>query len=104
MKDYDRLVIWVDYFNSNIGRSEGRRVPLNMAVRNPTLQELEEAARRAEYEYESQEAAHPKRMRSKSGYVSIKRRKTKVETIKEIAALLSTIRGEERREGKGQRG
>jgi len=43
-------------------------------------------------------------MRSKSGYVSIKRRKTKVETIKEIAALLSTIRGEERREGKGQRG
>lgn len=104
MKDYDRLVIWVDYFNSNIGRSEGRRVPLNMTVRNPTLQELEEAARRAGYEYESQEAAYPKRMRSKSGYVSIKRRKTKVETIKEIAALLSTIRGEERREGKGQRG
>lgn len=104
MKDYDRLVIWVDYFNSSLGRSEGRRVPLNMAVRNPTLEELEEAARRGKYGVESQGAAHPKRMRNQSGYISIERKKPKTQTIKELAALLSTIRGEQRRESKERKG
>jgi signal recognition particle subunit SRP19 len=104
MKDYDRLVIWVDYFNSSLGRSEGRRVPLNVAVRNPTLEELKEAVRRNGYRAETQDAAHPKRMRSPSGYVSIERKKPKAQTIREIATLLSSIRGEQRREGKERRG
>jgi signal recognition particle subunit SRP19 len=100
MKDYDRLVIWLDYFNSSISRAEGRRLPLNMAVRNPTLKELEEAARRGGYNPELVVAAHPKRMFTQSGYVSIERRKGKTQVIREIAARLSAIRGEQRRETK----
>jgi signal recognition particle subunit SRP19 len=103
MKDYDRLVIWIDYFNSGFSREEGRKVPLNMAVRNPTLNELEEAAKKAGYKPETKEAAYPRRMQINSGYISIERNKPKIQVIKELASRLSMIRGEQRLESKKQR-
>ena len=103
MKDYDRLVIWIDYFNSGFSRKDGRRVPLNIAVRNPSLQELEEAAKRAGYKPEPNEASHPKRMQLSSGYVSIERNKPKIQAIKELASRLSMIHGEQRLETKKQK-
>ncbi len=104
MKDYNRLVIWLDYFNSSLTRGDGRRVPLNMAVRNPTLRELNEASIRAGFDTESSESAHPKRMHNSSGYVSIERKKPKSQTIKDMAAFLAVIRGEHRREAKEIKG
>ena len=103
MKDYDKLVIWIDYFNSGFSREEGRRVPLNMAVRNPSLKELEEAAKRAGYKPETIEASYPRRMQISSGYVSIERNKPKIKAIKELASRLSKIRGEQRLETKKQK-
>lgn len=100
MKDYDRFVIWVDYFNSGLSREDGRRIPLNMAVRNPSLQELEEAAKRAGYKPETVEALHPKRVKTKSGYISIEKKRVKIQVIKDLATRLSVIRGEQRRENK----
>ena len=44
MKDYDHLIIWLDYFNSTLSRAEGRRIPLDKAVKSPTLDELCQAA------------------------------------------------------------
>ncbi len=98
MKDYDHIVIWADYFNSGLSREDGRRVPLNMAVRNPTIQELEEAAKRAGYKPESIEAYHPKRIQIKTGYISIEKKKAKIQVIKDLASRLSMIRGEQRHE------
>lgn len=98
MKDYDRFVIWLDYFNSEISREDGRRVPLNMAVRNPSLQELEEAVKRTGYKPQTVEAYHPKRNQTKSGYVSIEKKRVKIQLIKDLASRLSMIRGEQRRE------
>jgi len=97
MKDYSRLIIWVDYFNSSLSRAEGRRVPLSMAVKNPSLKELSEAAKRAGYDPEEASAAYPKRPVTRSGYISIERRKAKSSTIRELAPILSKIRGEQRR-------
>ncbi|MEM1524894.1 MAG: signal recognition particle subunit SRP19/SEC65 family protein [Nitrososphaerales archaeon] len=96
MKDYNRLIIWVDYFNSTLSRKQGRRVPLNQAVRNPTLKELEEAAKRIGYHPESVIAAHPKRNYMQSGYISIEKLKPKSKVISEIAKALTIIRGEMR--------
>ena len=100
MKDYDRIVIWLDYFNSGFSRAEGRRVPINMAVRNPSITELEEAVKRSGYVYESYKAFHPKRMFIRSNYISIKLKKPKTKIIREIASSLSMIRGEQRHEAK----
>jgi len=94
MKEYTRLVLWLDYFNSSISRSEGRRVPLDRAVKTPSLDELVEAAKRAGYTPEPQIAAHPKRSSTVSGYVSVERTKPKSLVIKEVASSLRTLKAE----------
>jgi len=98
MKDYDRIIIWSDYFNSSLSRSEGRRIPLNKAIRNPKLIELEKAAIKIGYKPTAVNAFHPKRSNIKSGYVSIERVKSKNQIINEMSALLPMIRGEQRRD------
>ena len=96
MKDYKRLVLWVDYFNSTISREDGRRVPLNKSVKDPTLEELGEAARRLGYKPESVPARVPSRPTQQSGYVSIEKKigSKKSLVISEVAKTLSSVRGE----------
>ena len=45
MKDYEHVVVWLDYFNKNLRRSHGRRLELKKCVFDPTLKELTEAAK-----------------------------------------------------------
>lgn len=94
MKDYDRSVIWTDYFDSDLSRSSGRRVPLNSAIRHPSLEELAEAVRRLGYDAEPVTASYPKHSPVKSGYVSFPRTRSKAKVIKEIAEMLARVRGE----------
>ncbi len=96
MKDYKRQVLWLDYFNSSLSREKGRRIPLDIAVKDPKLEELIEAAKRLGYSPEPETVKHPKRMWSPSGYVSIEKRAQikKGAAISEVAKMLSTVRGE----------
>jgi signal recognition particle subunit SRP19 len=96
VKDYKRRVLWLDYFNSALSRGQGRRVPLDGAVRDPTLEELSEAARRLGYNPEVTRAKHPLRMFLASGCVSIEKRKeqSKQRLISEVVRTLSAVRGE----------
>lgn len=96
MKDYKRFVLWIDYFNSTISRENGRRIPLNKSVKDPTLEELSEAARRLGYKPESVKASVPSRPSQPSGYVSIEKKtgSKKTHAIAEIAKTLSSVRGE----------
>lgn len=100
MKDYHQVVLWLDYFNSNISRSEGRKTPLNQAVNSPTLQELVEAARRSGYDSEYHVAYHPKRNHIPSGYISIPKTKPKTYLSREISRALTVVRGEQRLAGR----
>lgn len=93
MKDYDRIVLWLDYFNSNLSRNQGRRVPVDRCVRNPTLQELVNAARAAGYDPKPDSAYHPKRGKVPSGYVSVSKGKNKEVIIREVSLALTRIRG-----------
>jgi len=96
LKDYERIILWLDYFNSKLSRKCGRRVPLNLAVSSPTLEELVEAAGRLGYEAEAFKARHPKRSRLESGYISIPKRKSKTAVIKEFSKALAAVRGMKR--------
>ena len=82
MKDYEHIILWLDYFNKNLKRRHGRRVKRDYAVSDPTVQELVEAARSAGYECSEQatnpEARFPRRSFVKSGYIMV----TKKEGIK----------------------
>jgi len=93
MKDYDRFIIWLDYFDSELKREKGRRVPLSVATRGPKLDELEEACRRLNLQPVRQVASYPSSSPKTSGFVSVRKVKPKQATILKIARELSVVRG-----------
>ena len=43
MKDYDHIVVWLDYFNKTLSRQKGRRLAKDKCVFDPSLNELIES-------------------------------------------------------------
>jgi signal recognition particle subunit SRP19 len=78
LKDYDHVVLWLDYFNKNLKRRQGRKVNREHAVFDPTVQDLAEAAKAAGFQFSDQEvnneARFPRRSFVKSGYVMISKK------------------------------
>ena len=93
MKDYERQVFWLEYFDSELKRSEGRRVPLSSATRAPALAELGEACRRLNLQPQPQPARYPSRPLRESGYVSVAKSGPKQPQLLKIARELSVVRG-----------
>jgi signal recognition particle subunit SRP19 len=96
LKEYKRLVLWVDYFNSTYSREQGRRTPLNKSVKDPTLDELAETARRLGYKPVPVTAKFPFRMMIPSGFVSVEKKagEKKSKVITEFSKMISAVRGE----------
>lgn len=95
MKEYNKLIVWLNYFNSELKRSEGRRVPISLATRSPRLEELVKACERLNLEPQAVKARFPRTQRIESGYVSIKKVGAKQRIIMMIAKELARIKGEE---------
>ena len=78
MKDYDHVILWLDYFNKNLSRSKGRRVTRDKSVFDPTLVDLIDAAKAVGYNVTKEEindhARYPRRSFVKSGYIMILKR------------------------------
>jgi signal recognition particle subunit SRP19 len=89
LKDYDHVILWLDYFNKNLKRRQGRKVKREQAVFDPTVQELVEAAKTAGYEVVqdavNEQARFPRRSFVKSGYVML----AKKEGVKKSRVILS---------------
>ena len=47
MKDYEHVVIWLDYFNKTLPRNKGRRLSKEKCVFDPSLKELIDASNAA---------------------------------------------------------
>ena len=75
MKDYDHVILWLDYFNKNLKVRQGRRVKREQAIFDPTITELVEAAKAAGYDVAddaiNDHARFPRRSFVKSGYVMV---------------------------------
>lgn len=66
------LVIWPAYFEKNLTRIQGRKIPSNLAASNVTLKILEMAAESSGFEYESEsDKEHPRGFSEHSGYLLI---------------------------------
>lgn len=78
MKDYDHVILWLDYFNKNLKRRQGRKVKRDRSVFDPTISELSDAAKAAGFEFSDSEvndgARFPRRAFTKSGYLMIARK------------------------------
>ncbi len=97
MKDYEHVVIWLDYFNKNLKKSKGRRMGLEKCVFDPSLKELKDAAKSAGLEVtESNEKARfPKRPFVRSGYIVLPKESTKTKILNKISEKLVSKRSKQ---------
>ncbi len=73
MRKQDRkLIFWPAYFEKNISRSQGRKIPSNLAAPDVTISLLEEAAEAAGMEYEIQaDKQYPRYWSVNRGYIVV---------------------------------
>jgi signal recognition particle subunit SRP19 len=97
MKDYEHVVVWLDYFNKNLKKSKGRRVGLEKCVFDPSLKELMDATTEVGFEItESNEKARfPKRPFVRSGYVIVPKGSSKTKILDKISEKLVTKRSKQ---------
>ena len=90
MKDYEHIVVWLDYFNKTLPRSKGRRIKKEGCVYDPSLNELLDAAKSAGYTIaESSDVVRfPRRPYVRSGYVVLPKVSPKTEILGKIAEKL----------------
>ena len=71
MKDYDHVVVWLDYFDKELSRSQGRRLSRDFCVNEPSLESLSAAVKMAGYTIKeaNDSARHPRRAHVRSGYL-----------------------------------
>lgn len=77
MKDYDHVIVWTDYFNRNLSRRKGRKVSKDVAIFDPSVQELVDASKSAGFAVASdntnETARFPRRPYVRSGYVMLEK-------------------------------
>lgn len=84
------IVLWPEYFDIERTRSEGRRLPKNLCVKNPNLDLIAKGAMILDLEFEVMEnKAYPANWAAKNGCVRIERGKlVKTELLPRIGEIL----------------
>ena len=97
MKDYEHVVIWLDYFNKNLKKSKGRRLGLGKCVFDPSLKELMDATTSAGFEItESDDKVRfPKRPFVRSVYVVLPKGSSKTIILNKISQKLVSKRSKQ---------
>jgi len=95
VRKQDKAIIWPAYFDLAKTRNKGRRVPKNMAVPNPKIEELQTAARRLGLKNEvATQMSYPKVPGQKTGSIMVEKKTPKEQVIKNLAKQLVKIRSE----------
>ena len=93
MRKQEKAIIWPAYFDQTKTRKKGRRVPRNLAVPSPKIEEIEEAARRLGLKPEvAADVGYPKAPWQKAGLVKVEKKTPKEQIIKNIAKQLTKAR------------
>ena len=90
MKDYEHIVIWLDYFNKTLPRNKGRRLVKEKCIFDPTLKELIDATKAAGFEIaeSSDKVRFPRRPYVRSGYVVLPKESSKTVILDKISEKL----------------
>jgi len=90
------LIFWPQYFDLKKTRSQGRRLPKNLAIEKVSIEEVAAAAKRLEYQVQIEPILkYPKSWWEESGRVLINTKgKKKFKVIKEIAKEIKKMRGQ----------
>jgi len=87
-------VIWPAYLDANLSRSEGRRVPEDLAVAEPTVEEIARAVKQVGYDIEVKRDKTYSREYEPRGQVLVKNAgdASKSDLLQATAAYLGAIR------------
>jgi signal recognition particle subunit SRP19 len=86
----DRFVLWPVYFDRSLSRQQGRRVARDVAVKNPSVEDIVAAAKKLDLSPEVEKtAAHPSRWWEQEGRVMVEQAGSKTEILWDIAAELN---------------
>jgi len=90
MKDYEHVVIWLDYFNKTLPRTKGRRLEKNSCIFDPSLKELIDATKAAGFEISESDdkVRFPKRPYVRSGYIVLPKGSSKTKILNKISEKL----------------
>jgi signal recognition particle subunit SRP19 len=97
MKDYEHVVVWLDYFNKTLTRNKGRKLSKEKCIFDPSLKELIEAAKAAQLELtESDDKVRfPKRSFVRSGYIILPKDGPKTKMLNKISEKLVSKRAKQ---------
>ncbi|MDI1495396.1 MAG: SRP19 protein [Cenarchaeum symbiont of Oopsacas minuta] len=86
MKDYEHIIVWLDYFNKILSRNAGRRLARIFCVNDPSLKELSDAVKAVGFDiFELNEnARYPRRPYIRSGYIAIPKKSKKTSMLVKI--------------------
>ena len=89
-------VIWPAYFDAGKSRREGRRVPADMAVEDPEIDEIATAVKQVGYDaVVERDVAYPREPHHPSGRVRVKDADdaSKNDLVQAVAAYVAALRG-----------
>ena len=94
MKNKGYFIIWPQYFDINLSRSQGRRVSKKVAVKNPSITDLLNAVQALGYDCKPNPTASYPRFwyGGNKGNLSIKIEESKTDVIKKIAGKLKKLK------------
>jgi len=97
MRKQNKVVLWPAYFDSTKTRLQGRRIPKELAVTSPRLDELQKAAERCRLQPEAvPDVKHPHAPWQKTGLIFVPKSASKMQIIRRVAKELSNIRAQNR--------
>ncbi|HXV50758.1 MAG TPA: signal recognition particle subunit SRP19/SEC65 family protein [Nitrosopumilaceae archaeon] len=97
MKDYEHVVIWLDYFNKTLPKNKGRKLAKEKCVFDPSLNELIDAVKDAGFEIKESDdkVRFPKRPYVRSGYVVLPKGSSKTKILDKISEKLVAKRAKQ---------
>lgn len=89
------ITLWPEYFDINLTRAGGRRLPKSLCVADPNLDIIAKGAMLLDLEYEIRDdMSYPKNPRSKHGCVKVEKGKmSKTELLPKIGEILVQNQG-----------
>ena len=97
MKDYEHVVVWLDYFNKNLTVRAGRRLPKEKCIFDPSLKELQDAATDAGLipKESNDKARFPRRAFVRSGYITVPKTIPKGKILSKISEKMVAKRAKQ---------
>ena len=86
------IVIYPEYFDYNLKRSEGRKVPLSEAVRSPKIDELSSLLSKIGCNFQTSKSNHSGNWSNLSGSLKVNTDLSKTQLIHKLGSSLKVLR------------